>query len=123
MVPLSERTSTHEVLPPYFVVVGPGFAIEPRVPQNWIRMRNYRFISKGCEEDCHKQSGFLLYMPYDYDDGGRLRGIAMPGERAQFKKKSVMNALRHSFSGNKDVSRPTPGILERRINEFQSPIP
>ena len=33
-VPLSERISTQDVLPPYLVVVGPGFAIEPRVPQN-----------------------------------------------------------------------------------------
>ena len=32
------RTSTQEVLPPYRSVVGPGFAREPRVPQNWTRM-------------------------------------------------------------------------------------
>ena len=33
MIPADERTSMHDVLPPYFAVVGPGFAIEPRVPQ------------------------------------------------------------------------------------------
>src|SRR5690348_22052 len=33
-VPLDERTSMHDVLPPYRTVPGPGVAIEPRVPQN-----------------------------------------------------------------------------------------
>ena len=32
-VPASERTSTHDVLPPYRSVDGPALAIDPRVPQ------------------------------------------------------------------------------------------
>jgi hypothetical protein len=32
-VPRDERTSMQDVLPPYRAVVGPGFAIDPRVPQ------------------------------------------------------------------------------------------
>ncbi len=27
----------HDVLPPYRTVLAPGLAMEPRVPQNWIR--------------------------------------------------------------------------------------
>src|SRR5437763_3817067 len=34
----SARTSTHDVLPPYRTVPGPGLAIEPRVPQKRIRI-------------------------------------------------------------------------------------
>ena len=33
----AERTSMHEVFPPYRAVLGPGLAIEPRVPQNCTR--------------------------------------------------------------------------------------
>ena len=33
-VPAAERTETHEVLPPNRSVVGPGLAMDPRVPQN-----------------------------------------------------------------------------------------
>src|SRR5688572_7884566 len=37
-VPPSVRTSTHEVLPPYRTVSGPGVGIDPRVPQNLTRI-------------------------------------------------------------------------------------
>ena len=43
-VPPAERSSTQDVLPPYRTVDGPGAAIEPRVPQN--RMR----IAPGCSK-------------------------------------------------------------------------
>src|SRR5687768_14052737 len=33
-VPSSIRTSTQDVLPPYFAVFGPGVGTEPLVPQN-----------------------------------------------------------------------------------------
>src|SRR5688572_4185766 len=33
-VPSSIRSSTQDVLPPYFAVFGPGVGIEPLVPQN-----------------------------------------------------------------------------------------
>jgi hypothetical protein len=36
--PLAVRTSTHEVLPPKRTVAGPGFGIEPRVPQKRMRI-------------------------------------------------------------------------------------
>jgi hypothetical protein len=32
--PPSDRSSMHDVLPPYRTVAGPGVAIDPRVPQN-----------------------------------------------------------------------------------------
>jgi hypothetical protein len=35
-VPSSPRTSTHDVLPPWRSVIGPGLAKDPRVPQNRI---------------------------------------------------------------------------------------
>ena len=41
-VPRPERSSTHDVLPPYRTVDGPGVAMEPRVPQYRMRM------SAGC---------------------------------------------------------------------------
>jgi len=41
MVPEAERTSTHDVLPPKRTVDDPGFAMDPRVPQN------RTFISDG----------------------------------------------------------------------------
>jgi hypothetical protein len=41
MVPEAERTSTHDVLPPKRTVDDPGFAMDPRVPQN------LTFILKG----------------------------------------------------------------------------
>jgi hypothetical protein len=43
-VPAAELTSTHDVLPPYRSVRGPGTGKEPLTPQNWLLMfgRGYR---------------------------------------------------------------------------------
>ena len=38
-MPLSVRTSTHDVFPPYRTVPGPGVGTDPRVPQNRMRIR------------------------------------------------------------------------------------
>ena len=38
-MPLSVRTSTHDVFPPYRTVLGPGVGTDPRVPQNRMRIR------------------------------------------------------------------------------------
>src|SRR5262245_64925775 len=46
-VPLPERSSRQEVLPPYRTVDGPGVGIDPRVPQK--RMR----IPAGCQQGTH----------------------------------------------------------------------
>src|SRR3954471_15068391 len=46
-VPDSERTSTHEVLPPYRSVFRPGTGREPRTPQNFTRIGR----PKGGSED------------------------------------------------------------------------
>src|SRR6266496_6622450 len=39
-VPPDDRSSTHEVFPPYRTVLGPGLAIEPRVPQKRTSMKH-----------------------------------------------------------------------------------
>ena len=46
-VPRDERTSMHDVLPPYLAVVGPGLAMEPRVPQKRTFMKA-RFSTPAC---------------------------------------------------------------------------
>ena len=62
MVPEAERTSTHDVLPPKRTVDDPGFAMDPRVPQNrtfilkgpsWLILKQY-----ACE------TVSLQFLPY-----------------------------------------------------------
>jgi len=54
-VPSSQRTSTHEVLPPKRSVLGPGLATDPRVPQKCVNIA----VSLSC--------------------GGQSRGWGLPG--------------------------------------------
>ena len=49
--PDAQRISTHEVLPPYRAVVGPGFAMDPLVPQNVISIACDQNTPPGFERE------------------------------------------------------------------------
>src|SRR5258706_11715330 len=86
-----KRSSRHDVLPPYFTVVGPGTGMEPRTPQKLTRMDTTALLLHDAQEDL----GFLYLRVHAslhgfqvvqadaqlfVDRGRKLLGVPVPGE-------------------------------------------
>src|SRR5262245_2847806 len=63
--PSGPRTSTHDVLPPYRTVEGPGLGSEPRVPQKRIHMSPSASLRR--DVDAHGSARGHRRPPRDYD--------------------------------------------------------
>src|SRR5919106_6213731 len=91
-LPSSGRTSTHEVLPPYRTVSGPGDAREPREPQNLART-----------------SGLLGRLP---EDGEPAHSLVLLGKKRHAEALEVAGPTVHRLNPHVPVARdPCP---ERR---------
>src|SRR6266571_4349895 len=84
-VPPDDRSSTHEVFPPYRTVLGPGLAIEPRVPQKRTSMkRGFRLTLRA--EPVYTSR---LVGRKELTAQLQSRGTALLAPAAQAKPKSV----------------------------------
>src|SRR5262245_34926971 len=75
--PSGPRTSTHDVLPPYRTVEGPGLGSEPRVPQKRIHMSPSAALRR--DVDAHGSARLRRRPPRDY-----ARMTASSLQREQF---------------------------------------
>src|SRR5512137_3125726 len=84
-----KRSSRHEVLPPYFTVLGPGVGMDPRTPQNVRRIATASL--RDLEEDLglldfpvHQPLDGLEVVPRDAQlgehGGGQRLGVAVAGK-------------------------------------------